>query len=268
MKQNTIFLLMLALPGLSSCAVRAEAPDFLLAGEALQEEIKAWKPGDEVPPRLLSFPSGEVPPRGMCGLADYAFSAAPIIEQIDSDALLVALMFDPRTESASLRPAILRLMQLKGIGWFAKTLVDHPNKRWELDLLQQALQSPFSRIEVAFIGNDRMDRSDARQALESLKAGVDNGEPWKDAYGRVADANPDIERRKREPLAHTTLVTYQFSGWVNTSGFSPSELGINPYVSPAHLETIVGSPRGGQIIESDEGVHLYYVMESWTPSAP
>jgi hypothetical protein len=242
----------------------ASAADLLATGKGLDAEIKAWKPGDEVPHRLLSFPTGDVPPRQMCGLAAMGMSAMPYIEHIDNDALLEELVFDPRSESLSLYAAITRLVDRKGVGWFAHELASRGDARWELSALQVALQAQFSRMEVAYISANAMPRQKAIGVLTSLKGELDGGKSWKDAYAKATDANPDVERRKLEPSVPTTLVGYWFSGWISASGFTFSGLGFNRNLPVEHLKQVVGAP-GGHILESSEGAYLYYVLDSWSP---
>jgi len=243
------------------------ASDILDNGRGLDAEIQAWKPGNEVPHRLLSFPAGDVPPRQMCGLAAIGMSAAPYIAGMENDALLEELVFDPRTESMSLYAAITRLVERKGLGWFAHKLATREDARWELNTLKQAIQFPFSRIEVAYISTSAMPRPKALEVLSGLKSELDAGKAWKDAYGKASGQNPDVERRKLQPEVPVTLVGYWFSGWISTSGFTFSGLGFNRTLPVAHLKRVVGASRGGYILESDEGAYLYYVFDLWTPVA-
>jgi len=252
---------------ISVLSFSVSASDLLGNGRGLDAEIHAWKAGDEVPHRLLSFPKGDVPPRQMCGLAAYGMSAMPYISQIENDALLQELVFDPRTESMSLYAAITRLVERKGLSWFAHKLATREDTRWELDALKQGIQVPFSRIEVAYISGKAMPRLQALDVLKGLKGELDRGKAWKDAYGKAADENPDIERRKVEPSVPTTLVGYWFGGWISASGFTFSGLGFNRNLPIAHLKQVVGAPRGGYILEAGEGAYLYYLFESWSPGA-
>jgi hypothetical protein len=251
--------------GVCALSFAASASDILDSGRGLDAEIQAWKPGCEVPRRLLSFPTGNVPPRQMCGLAAIGMSAAPYIERIENDALLEELVFDPRTESMSLYAAITALVEQKGLGWFANKLATRADTRWELDALKQVIRFPFSRIEVAYISANAMQQPKALEVLGGLKSELDSGKAWKDAYGKVSDQNPDVERRKLEPGAPVTLVGYWFGGWISASGYTFSGLGFNRNLPIAHLKRVVGASHGGYILESGEGAYLYYVFESWTP---
>ncbi len=241
------------------------ASDMLDDEQRLDAEITAWKPGVEVPHRLLRYPEGDVPPMADCAFG--VVSAMHVIAEVKNDALLEALMFDSRAESSSLYAAITELVRRKGLAWFSDRIAAESNVRWEIDALRQALRFPFSRMNVAHISTDSMPRSRAIEALVSLKKQLDAGKTWKEAYGDVADANPDVERRKREGAKFATLVGYEFSGWISSSGFSFSGLGINDTLPRAHLGRVVGSSYGGFILESSERTYLYYVHETWSPDA-
>jgi len=253
---------------LSACALSfgVSASDITATVRSLDAEILAWKPGSEVPHRLLSFPDGKVPLIQNCGLAAYAFSAMPFIERIDNDALLEEIVFDPRSESSSLQAAVRHLVERKGLSWFAHKLASRESTRWELNALHQTVQSSFSRMEVAFISSKNMPPSKATEVLRGLKSALESGSPWKDAYAKVADENPDVERRKREPGVPTTLIGFWFDGWISASSFSFSSLSFNPNVPSAHLKRVVGS-SGVRILESSDGIYLYNVVDSWSPDA-
>lgn len=240
----------------------------LAHADNLSKEIKTWKPGREVPHKLLSFPSGKVPKKDDldCGIGEYLRSVRSYIDRIENDALTEEIVFDSRSDSVSLQAALTRLGERKGLKWVAQKLDERKSLRWEIQTLKQALQSPFSRMEVAFIAKNEMPRTRAMDELSGLKVALDNGVDWKIAYGKAADENPDVERRKREPNVQTTLVGYWFSGWISGAGFSFSTFGLNENLPLQHLKRVVGSARGGYILETEEGVYLYYIFDTWKPN--
>ncbi|MBC3928943.1 hypothetical protein [Undibacterium sp. CY21W] len=240
----------------------------LADADNLSKEIKAWKLGREVPHKLLSFPSGKVSKKDDLdfGIGEYLRSVRSYIDQIENDELTEEIVFDSRSDSASLQAALMRLGERKGLKWVAQKLDERKSLRWEIQTLKQALQSPFSRLEVAFIEKKEMQKTRAVDELTDLKVALDSGVDWKIAYAKTANENPDVERRKREPKVQTTLVGYLFSGWISGTGFSFSTLGLNENLPLQHLKHVVGSSRGGYILETEEGVYLYYIFDTWTPN--
>jgi hypothetical protein len=101
----------------------------------------------------------------------------------------------------------------------------------------------------------------AEVALSQLKAKLDTGQPWSDAYRAIADANPDVERMRKEPGAQTTLITYAFDGWVSEIGFSYSSLSVTPYVPANYFENAIAAGGGGHIYKDEGGVYLVYVFD-------
>ncbi len=240
----------------------------LAHADNLSKEIRAWKLGQEVPHKLLSFPSGKVLKKDewTCGIGEYLGSVRSYIDRIENDQLTEEIVFDSRSDSASLHAALLRLGERKGLKWVAQKLEERKSFRWEIQTLKQALQSPFSRLEVAFIATNNTPRARALDVLLELKVALDKGTDWKIAYAKAAEANPDVERRKREPKVQTTLVGYWFSGWISGAGFSFSTLGLNENLPLQHLTRVVGSAHGGYILETEEGVYLYYIFDTWKPN--
>jgi len=233
----------------------------------LDSQVKNWKPGDEVPHRLLSFPDGNVPPLSLMRTDAYdeAFTVRPYIHKIDNDALLEEIVFDPRSERGAFEAAVVTVIDHKGLVWFSKILAKRDSTRWEHDAFRQILRSPFARTSVAFISKDAMTEANARQALEEIKAKLDKGESWKAAYGSVADAYPDTERRKREPGVPTTLIGYMYSGWVSAFGFDFSSLHITSTVPAALFAAAIRSGKGGRIVSTPSGQYLVYVYELYSP---
>jgi hypothetical protein len=258
---KTILMLALCILPMSAGAVDPFDP-----APGLDAEIAAWKPGSEVPHRLLAFPEGNVRSIEDCGLAAYATSVLPFMNRIEDDALLEAVVFDPRVESTSMYAAASRLVDRKGLGWFAHALARNRDVRWELGVLEQALAARYSKMQVAYISHAHMSATKAIAVLGQLRFALMRGESWKEAYAKISDANPDIERRKQEPQVATTLVSYWFDGWIAASGFSASDQGFkrNSNLPAMHLKTVVGS-RGIHILSAADGVYLYNVTDTWTP---
>ena len=242
-----------------------------ISGEAadLRKEIEVWRPGQEVPLRLLSYPDGKIEPAdpNICGLADYWNSVRPYIDAIESDALLEEIIFDPRSAGTSFQASVTRLIKRRGLPEFSGILENRNPTRWEHHTLRQAFESPFARMSVAFISKDLMNETTAKAALEKLREKVNKGESWGAAYAAIAEENPDIERRKIEPQFETTLVTFLYEGWISDSGFSAEELQFNSNVPRPHLAQAISAGTGGTLISASEGVYLFYVFEIFRPRA-
>lgn len=244
----------------------ASAVDPYDPAPGLEAEIAAWKPGNEVPRRLLAFPDGDLPSARSPDIEASIISVDRFIARIENDSLLEAVVFAPRVESASRYAAAVRLVDHKGIPWFASELARRDVLDWELQVLQQAFDVPYARVQVAFIARNLMTEPMARHALGELKSALVEGETWKDAYGKVADAYPESDRPRSGGAVPRTRVGYWFDGWIAASGFSASSQGFkfDHNLPRAHLGKVIGS-RGIRILSSNDGVYLYNVVETWVP---
>lgn len=257
-------ILMIRLRDLFFIALVFSSP---IAAEDLSVEIESWKPGDEVPHRLLSFPDGHVDANdpNMCGLAAYMESVRPYVEGIENDALLEELVFDRRSANTTFHSAATQLIQRKGLEWFAERLEAREATRWEHEAFAQMLRSRFAKISVAFIDAMAMPEEEATKALKLLRTRLDAGQPWGEAYRVIADEFPDVERRRREPRVPTTLVTYLFDGWISAHGFDFSQLGNTSNLPLEHLGQVVNAGPGGRLIKTAKGVYLYFVTQVYAP---
>ena len=227
----------------------------------LNDEIRRWRPGEDPPHRLLAYPSGKLPEPSEVICSFSIDSVWPYISDIEDERLLEELLFDIRSERETFAAALTKLIESKGLPWLAAKLDTRASSRWELQWLRQMVQSPAARVSVAFVDKADMPESRAESALLKLKQDLDAGLPWSKAYRSIADANPDIERMRKEPGTQTTLITYAFGGWVSSIGFSYSSLFVTPYVPPAHFEMAISAGLGGHIIKDQSGVYLLYVFE-------
>ena len=169
-----------------------------------------------------------------------------------------AIVYDRRSERSAFEAAVITLINHKGLPWFSKMLAGRDSTRWEHDAFRQMFSLPFARCSAAFISRDAMTNDAARKALEEIKAKLDKGGSWKDAYGSVANAHPDIERRKREPGVPITLVGYMYSGWVSEFGFDFSSLHITSTVPAAVLAEAIHSGKGGNMVSAPTGQFLVF----------
>jgi hypothetical protein len=240
--------------------------DVTAAGD-LHKQIKKWKLGDEVPHSLLSFPDGNVPPLSLVHSDAYedVFTARPYILSIESNELLEAIIFDPRSERGAFEAAVVTLVDHKGLVWFSKFIANQSSTDWKLDTLREVLSKPFVRCSVAFIAKDAMPESEAKKALEEIKAQLDKGASWKDAYGSVADKHPEVKRHKNEPRGLGTLVGYMYSGWVSADGFDFSSLHFAEGVPTTYFAEAIQSGKGGKIAGGPNGLYLIYVFELYLP---
>ena len=234
----------------------------------LDSQIKNWKPGEEVPHALLSFPDGNVPPLSLVHSDAYedVYTARPHILGIKNDELLEAIVFDPRSERGAFEAATVTLVDHKGLVWFAKLVANRSSTSWKLDALREILHRPFSQCSVAFIAKDSMPESEAKKALEEIKVKLDKGASWKDAYGSVADKHPDIKRHENEPRVPGTSVGYMYSGWVSADGFDFSSLHFTTNVPITYFADAIRSGKGGKIVSAANGAYLIYVFELYVPN--
>lgn len=241
--------------------------DARAAGD-LDSQIKNWKPGEEVPHALLSFPDGNVPPLSLVQSDAYddSFTARPYILRIKNDLLLEAIIFDPRSGRGALDAAVVTLIDHKGLSWFAKLVNDQNSTRWELDAFREILNRSFVKCSVAFIAKDAMPEAEAKNALEEIRTKLNKGVPWKDAYGSVADKHPDAKRRKNEPRVPGTSVGYLYSGWVSADGFDFSSLHFTTNVPIAYFADATRSGKGGKIVSAPNGFYLIYAFELYLPN--
>ncbi|MGH8042001.1 MAG: hypothetical protein ACREPN_08160 [Rudaea sp.] len=240
--------------------------DVTAAGD-LHGQIKNWKPGDEVPHALLSFPNGDVPPLSLIHSDAYegVFTARPYILSIKNDALLEAIIFDPRSERGAFEAAVTTLVDHKGLIRFSKLIANRSSTNWRLDALREILNRSFSQCSVAFIAKDAMAEREAKKALEEIKTQLDKGASWKDAYGSVADKHPEGKRHKNEPRGPGTLVGYMYSGWVSADGFDFSSLHFTANVPTAFFADAIRSGKGGKVVSAPNGFYLIYVFELYLP---
>jgi hypothetical protein len=254
-----------------SCAIApltnaSNFEDVRRAAAQLDQEVAHWKRGDEVPHRLLSFPEGDVDPLSIIQSDAFdAFKVGPYIYSLKNDALLQEIFFDPRSEKGALQAAAVTLIDHKGLPWFSQMLAKRNSTRWEHDAVREILRRPFVETSVAFISKNQMAQADAKRVLEELKGKLEKGESWKDAYGSIADANPDVERRKLEPNVPTTRVTYLFSGWASEFGFDFSQLRMNSNVPASYFADAIRSGKGGRIVSAVDGEYLVYVFDVYKP---
>lgn len=238
------------------------------ASAALEKEIAAWKRGDEVPHRLLSFPEGNVDPAFMLQSDAYedVFTPRWIIHDIHNVDLLKAIFFDRRSEHGALQYAAMALIDLKGLPWFANMLTSEGSTRWEHDALRDILRRSFIKTDIARVCSADMPKDEGQRTMEDLRKRLDAGESWKSAYGAIADAHPDLADRKKDPTSTRTLVGYRYSGWISETGFDISSLQISPYAPTQYLAEAIRSGKGGRIIDGADGVYLIYVYETYSPA--
>lgn len=251
-----------------SAATESTLDDIAKASAEVEKEVRAWKPGQEVPHRLLSWPAGKVDPpeRAMCGLAALGISVLPRIYAIDNEKLLEEIVFDPRAESESLHGAVVRLIDLKGLPWFARELFGRDETRWEHGVFRQLLQTSYAKTSVAEIDRDAMPEDEARRALEEIKSRLDKGQVWLTAYGEVSQAHPDLKDRKRDPQSVRVLIGFMYTGWVSAAGFDFSNLQSVQHVPRDVLAQGVRAGKGGTIVQARDGLYLVYVFETYSPA--
>ena len=234
----------------------------------MSRQFNAWKPGQKIPHELL-FPNPLAKPidPGLCEFYACFDSATQLIREVENDALLEAVVYEPRASGQSFTAAVTRLVERKGLVWLSNRLKQQTSTRWEQDAFRQMLQSRFLKISIAFIQSGDMPAEDATRALEELRAALDKGAPWRKAYLEVSDRYPDTERRKLIPNSVSTLISYLYDGWISEFGFDFSQLRMAAYFPAEHLHLVCVLKKGGTLVSSPSGEYLFYVFEVYEPDA-
>ena len=228
--------------------------------ETLLQQAENWKSGETPPLRLLKFPDGKLDESWVCGMRAVGADVSDYASQIRNPELLAALLLDGRAQPDTLRAATTRLIELKGTGQVATLLAGHPleSARSELAVLAQLLRSPYAAIQVARITRDDMESSAAEQALQEMRADLEAGTPWADAYRKAADKYPDLKDRAENPGSVRTLVCYLYDGVVSSTGFDILRYRMATDLPRQHLTEVVGAGAGTRVFRTPDAIYLYH----------
>ena len=238
---------------------------------ALVREIKAWKPGDDPPTRLVKFPDGDVSHFPTCGTRVYGESIEDYLDAITDSRLLVAIMFDWRAQDDSILAAARQLLRTKGPAYVAAQLRQHrsaaqsspDNGLWGgvLASLEQLLASPYVTMRVASIATDDMPAAQSQAVLNELGQALESGESWSLAYGRISQAHPDL---RDDASCYRTLVRYAFHGVVSPLGYDLTTGRFIGELPAEHLAQLFHLGTGIHILAAPDGVYLYQVTDTFT----
>lgn len=246
---------------------------------SLIREIKTWRPGDDPPKRLIKFPDGEVDDFPTCGMRVIGSAIEDYIATISDDRLLVAIMFDWRSQDGSIRAAARQLLKTRGPSYVAAQLKQHrldaqrtasPEVQvligGELAALEQLLASPCLTMRAATISAEDMTVARTQVVMTDLKAELESGASWATAYGHISHANPDL---KDPSSCGRTLVAYAFDGVVSPIGFDLTSGHFSPILKTDDLAQLFRVGVGVHVLVGPDGVVLYQVTEKFAgPTAP
>ena len=227
----------------------------------LLRQAENWKTGEPPPNRLLKFPDGKIDQFPIYGVRTIGTEVADYITQIKNPDLLAALLLDHHAQPETLRAAANQLIMLKGTEHVARLLASHgrESQRSELAVLAELLRSPYAAIQVARITKDDMELTGAESALQEMRADLEAGMVWAEAYRKAADKHPDLNDRAKDPRSVRTVVCYLYEGIVSPTGFDILRYAVATDLPPQHLQEIFRAARGTYVIKTSEAVYLYHM---------
>jgi hypothetical protein len=232
----------------------------------LTRQIKSWRAGDAPPARLLKFPDGKIDTIPGCGLRVIGSEVGDYISEIRDADLLAALMFDYRSQADTFHAAVSRLITLKGVGHVSRILAERRKTepdafaRSELAVLSQLLRSPYIAVQVARIAPEDMPAEEADTALQAMRADLQAGASWADAYRKQSDSHPDTRGVTEGQKSVGTLVHYLYDSTVSPSGFDIVTYRTAETLPLQHLRELFRLKRGTHILRASDGVYLYHIQ--------
>jgi len=240
--------------------------------DSLSREIKTWKKGNSPPARLLRFPDGNVDRLSRDHLRVWGSGVEDYVSEIQDVDLLVALLFDHRSQPESFRAAASRLIRLRGVSYVSHLL---KSKRTEepaiftspLATLSQLLRSPYVAIKVADISSEDMESHRAEEVLTKMRAELVAGNSWGATYRKFADLHPDLRARAKDPQSISTLIRYLYDGIVAPSGFDILNYSIAADLPTEHLQKLFQAETGTHIFKAGNRVILYHIEHYFNDAA-
>ena len=231
----------------------------------LTGQIQSWRKGDAPPARLLKFPDGKIDTIPGCGLRVVGSEVGDYISEVQDADLLVALMFDCRSQADTFHTAASRLITLKGVGHVSRILAERRKTepaafaRSELAVFSQLVHAPYVAVQVAHIAPEDMSTERAVTALQAMRTDLQAGASWADAYRKHSDLHPDMRDRAKDPRSVRTLICYLYDGTVAPSGFDIVTYRTAENIPLEHLRELFRAKRGTHIFRAAHGVYLYHV---------
>jgi hypothetical protein len=170
-------------------------------------------------------------------------------------------MLHPRAEAETFHATASRLITLRGLGYVSRLLADQRKAdpsaftRSELAVLSQLLRSPYVSIQVARIAPEDMPPKEAESVLQKMRAALEAGASWADAYRKQSDSHPDT----RDPKSVGTLVHYLYDSTVSPRGFDFVTYRTAESLPLEHLRDLFRFKRGTHILRAQDGVYLYHI---------
>jgi len=229
-------------------------------------DIQSWRKGDAPPSRLLKFPDGKIDAIPGCGLRTMGSEVGDYIGEIKDADLLAAVMFDTHAQAESLHAAVSRLITLKDVSHVsrliaAKRKIDPESvARSELAVLSQLLRSPYIALQVARIAPEDMEADRAESALQAMRADLQSGMSWSDAYRKHSDLHPDMRDRAKDPKSIRTLICYLYDSTISPIGFDIVTYRTAENLTLAHIRELFQAKRGTHILKAADGVYLYHIQ--------
>ena len=256
-----------------AATVLIAAQGFAQLDPALLKDIKQWRQGERPPARLLKFPEGKIHDIAECELRAIGDAVEDYIAEISDADLLAALIFDPHVEPASFQAAVRRVVRLKGLDHLSRLLADRRKisprafVHSDLAVLSQLLRQPYVAIKVARLAPDDMEPDKAEQVFREMKAQLEDGTTWADAYGKFSKMNPDTRARAKDPKSICTLICYLYDGIVSPDGFDILTYSISENLPLDHVRALFPAKRGVSVVRGSDGVYLYQVTDCYDGSA-
>jgi hypothetical protein len=235
----------------------------------LMRQMKTWRKGDAPPARLLKFPDGKIDTIPGCGLQVIGSEVSDYISEIQDADLLAALMFDYRAQADTFHAAASRLITLKGVGYVSRLLAERRKTepgaftRSELAVLSQLVRAPYIAVQVARIAPEDMPPDKAETALQAMRADLQGGASWADAYRKHSDLHPDMRDRAKDPRSVRTLICYLYDSTVSLSGFDIVTYRTAESLPTEHLKELFRAKRGTHILRAPDGVYLYHIQSHY-----
>ena len=122
-------------------------------------------------------------------------------------------------------------------------------------------------MHIASIDLDDIPEQEALDVLRGMASLLQSGEGWQAAYAATAERFPDVERREQEPEVPTTLLRYEYRGWISRAGRSLSTLELHHDLPQAVFAVPFEKGKGAQIQVVGNRAFLVWSSEYHVPSA-
>ncbi len=93
-----------------------------------------------------------------------------------------------------------------------------------------------------------------------MRADLQAGASWADAYRKHSDLHPDIRDRAKNPKTVRTLTCYLYDSTVSPIGFDIVDYRSAETLPLQHLRELFRLKRGTHILRAPDGVYLYHIQ--------